>query len=128
MTENNEGKDISITFKPSGSGLEKFFGKLEAQVIDIVWENAPITIKRVLYFLNTEQNHEYAYTTVMTVMNRLVNKNILKRTKKEHSFEYDALLSKEEFVKLAVESIITSLHKDYSTITAQSINSIFDTE
>ena len=64
--------NISITFKPSGSGLEKFFGKLEAEVIDIVWENAPVTIKRVLYFLNV--NHDCAYTTVMTVMNRLVNK------------------------------------------------------
>lgn len=119
-----EDEHISITFKPSGSGLEKFFGKLEALVIDIVWTHAPVTIKRVLYFLNTEQNHDYAYTTVMTVMNRLVNKNILKRTKKHHSFEYDVLISKKQFLKFAAESIISSLHADYKTITSKAINKL----
>ena len=76
MTDENK---ISITFKPAEPRLEKFFGKLEALVIDIVWEHSPVTIKRVLYFLNIDRSHEYAYTTVMTVMNRLVKKNILKQ-------------------------------------------------
>ena len=114
--------NILITFKPSGGGLEKFFGKLEAKVIDIVWENAPVTIKRVLYFLNAD--HDYAYTTVMTVMNRLVNKNILKRTKESHSFVYTALISRNEFLEQAIELIISSLYNDYSTITSQAITKI----
>ena len=119
-TERTEKDDkISITFRPFGSGLKKFFGKLEAEVIDIVWTHAPVTIKRVLYFLNID--HDYAYTTVMTVMNRLVNKNILVRTKKHHSFEYNVLISKEDFLKFAAESIISSLNADYSAITSKAI-------
>ncbi|HHI02808.1 MAG: BlaI/MecI/CopY family transcriptional regulator [Candidatus Zixiibacteriota bacterium] len=119
MTDNQK---ISITFKPSGSGLEKFFGTLEAEVIDIVWKSSPVTIKRVLFFLN--KNHNYAYTTAMTVMNRLVRKNILKRTKKSHSYVYTPLISKGEFLKLAVESIVSSLYNDYQTITSKTISRI----
>ncbi len=121
MADENDGKNVSITFKPAGSGLGKFFGKLEATVIDIAWENSPVTIKRVLYFLNTEQNHDYAYTTVMTVMNRLVNKNILERTKDGHSFVYTPLINKERFLKQATELIIESLHTDYPKFTDQAI-------
>ncbi len=123
MTDNQE---ISITFKPSGSGLEKFFGRLEAVVIDIVWENAPVTIKRVLYFLGKERI--YAYTTVMTVMNRLVKKNILKRTKESHSFVYTPLIGKDEFLKLATESIVDSLYADYRAITSRAISQVKKTK
>ena len=118
-----DGK-IAITFKPAEPGLEKFFGKLEATVIDIAWEHNPVTIKRVLYFLNTEQNHQYAYTTVMTVMNRLVNKNILKRTKKGHSFIYEALIGKDDFLDQAVDLIIESLQSDYPKFTNKAISRI----
>lgn len=104
---------IAITFKPAEPKLEKFFGKLEAQVIDIVWEHNPVTIKRVLYFLNTDSDHNYAYTTVMTVMNRLVKKNILKRTKKSHSFVYAPLIGKDDFLKEAIDTILHSLKTDY---------------
>lgn len=125
MTEN---QNISITFKPSGSGLAKFFGRLEAEVIDIVWKNAPVTIKRVLYFLNQVQDHDYAYTTVMTVMNRLVNKNILERDKKSHSFVYTPLISKDKFLKLATESIVDSLYADYRAITNKAISRVKKTK
>ncbi len=117
----DDGK-IAITFKPAEPGLEKFFGTLEAAVIDIAWEHNPVTIKRVLYFLNTDSDHEYAYTTVMTVMNRLVKKNILKRIKKGHSFVYEALIGKDDFLDQAIDLIIESLHTDYPKFTNKAIN------
>lgn len=122
----SDKSNISITFKPTGSGLEKFFGPLEAAVIGIAWKHSPITIKRLLYFLNTDLNHQYAYTTVMTVMNRLVKKNILRRTKEGHSFVYTPLIKKADFLKYAVESILISLHTDYPAITNKAIKTIKD--
>lgn len=117
------GEDrISNTFKPSGSGLEKFFGRLEAEIMDIVWDNHPITIKRVLYFLN--KRHSYAYTTVMTVMNRLSAKKILTRTKKSHSFVYSPAMGKKEYLETAVEEILSSLIADYREIADRTINRI----
>ena len=111
---------ISIRFKPSGSGLEKFFGKLEAEVMEVVWSNPPLTIKRALHFLN--KKNSYAYTTIMTIMNRLVKKNILKRDKKSHSFVYTALISKKDFLEHAAEEIVSSLMNDYLDITVKTIN------
>ncbi len=110
---------IAIFFKPSGSGLEKFFGKLEAEVMEIVWENNPITIKRVIHFLN--KKHAYAYTTIMTIMNRLVKKNVLHREKKGHSFIYLPQIGKQEFLEKSAEEIITSLMADYLDITVNTI-------
>ena len=124
MTDDIDDNKISITFKPAEPCLEKFFGKLEAKVIDIVWEHTPVTIKRVLYFLNTDSDHEYAYTTIMTVMNRLVKKNILKRIKKGHSFVYEALISKDDFLDQAIDLIIESLHTNYPDFTNKAIKKL----
>ena len=45
----------------------------------------------------------------MTVMNRLVDKAILNREKKGHSFEYRPTLNKKEFLSLATDKIISGL-------------------
>lgn len=107
--------DIPITFHPDRPGILKFFGKLESEIMEIIWLNGPMTVKRALYFLN--KNHNYAYTTVMTVMNRLSEKNILKRNKESHSFLYSPTLNKKEFLSMASEKIIYGLIKDYYDIT-----------
>jgi predicted transcriptional regulator len=112
-------KDIPIVFRPGNSGLEKFWGKLESQLMEIIWSRGPLTVKRAQYFLN--KNHNYAYTTVMTVMNRLSDKSILSRKKKGHSFVYSPTMEKEGFVGQAVDKIISSLLDDYSEITSKAI-------
>jgi predicted transcriptional regulator len=109
--------EISIVFRPSCDGLEKFFGKLEALIMETIWAHHPLTIKRAQYFLN--KNHEYAYTTIMTVMNRLVEKKYLTRLKKGHSFSYAPTMSRDEFLELASERIINSLQQDFGRITAR---------
>jgi len=42
----------SIFFRPARSGLAKFCGELEAKIMEVVWANGPMTVKRALYFLN----------------------------------------------------------------------------
>lgn len=110
-------EDIPFIFRPGNSGLEKFWGKLESELMEIIWARGPITVKRAQYFLN--KNHNYAYTTVMTVMNRLSEKSILAREKKGHSFVYSSTIEKEGFLNQAVDKIISSLLKDYGEITAK---------
>ncbi len=105
---------LSILFRPSAQGLEKFWGKLEAEILEIVWANGPMTVKRALYFIN--QTHKYAYTTIMTVMNHLEKKGILTREKEGHSFLYASIMTKEEFLKYAAEKIIDGLLADFAEI------------
>ncbi len=109
--------DIIFTFHPDRPGLEKFFGKLEVEVMETLWSGGPMTVKRARYFLNRKNN--YAYTTIMTVMNRLAEKNILSREKQGHSFEYRPALNKKEFLTLASDRIIAGLFDECREIASK---------
>jgi predicted transcriptional regulator len=108
-------ENLAIVYHPARSGLEKFWGKLEAELLEIVWENGPMTVKRALFFIRKKRL--YAYTTIMTMMNHLVRKGILLREKKGHSFVYYPVLTRNEFLKVAAEDIIAGLLKDFPDIT-----------
>ncbi|UCD18499.1 MAG: BlaI/MecI/CopY family transcriptional regulator [Candidatus Zixiibacteriota bacterium] len=107
----------TIFFKPSQRGLEKFLGRLEAAIMEIMWASGPMTVKRARYLLGEE--HPYAYTTVMTVMNRLVEKRLLTREKKGHSFLYTPAISKKEFLYYAIEKIMSGLQNDFAGETGE---------
>jgi predicted transcriptional regulator len=110
----SELKKPAIVFRPSAPGLQKFMGKLEADVMEIVWENGPLTVKRALFFIS--HKHHYAYTTIMTVMNKLTQKGMLSREKSGHSFVYSAQMGKEQFLGFAVKKVISSLQDDFGAI------------
>lgn len=112
-------KRIIFHFDPDASGMEKFVGPLEAQVLQILWNNSPITAKRLQYFLN--QKKKYAYTTVTTVLTHLVQKGFLAREKSSHSFIYRPIISCEDFLEMAVGKIISELNRDFSDITSRVI-------
>jgi predicted transcriptional regulator len=112
-------RNFTIMCKAYAPGLAKFFGRLEAEVMKIVWTQNPITVKRVLYFIN--KNNSYAYTTIMTIMNRLTGKNLLTREKKGHSYQYSPTIGEEEFLTLATEEIIGGLLDDFPKITSKTI-------
>ncbi|PKK84065.1 MAG: CopY family transcriptional regulator [candidate division Zixibacteria bacterium HGW-Zixibacteria-1] len=107
---------ISITFRPERPGLEKFMGRLEAEVMQIVWANGPMTVKRALYFIN--RKNKYAYTTIMTIMVRLHEKGYLSRNKEGASYVYSPITDERGFLKLAVAAVIAGLMNEYRTITA----------
>jgi len=106
--------DIAVTFHPDRPGLEKFMGRLEAEVMKIVWANEPMTVKRALYFINKEYN--YAYTTIMTVMSRLSEKGFLTREKQGASYLYSAATDEKKFIKLAAEKVLAALMDDHRSV------------
>jgi predicted transcriptional regulator len=59
--------------------------------MDVVW-GAPdaLSVRAVLDKLNTSRSEPLAYTTVMTVMNRLVAKNVLRRDGAPRRYLYQA--------------------------------------
>jgi predicted transcriptional regulator len=66
-------------------------GPLEAAVMKAVWEAAaPVSVRQVLDKLNARRPKPLAYTTVMTVMNRLVEKAVLVRRGERRSYVYEA--------------------------------------
>jgi predicted transcriptional regulator len=56
-----------------------------------IWQAAaPVSVRHVVDVLNGRRSEALAYTTVMTVMNRLVAKDILTRSGERRRYVYEA--------------------------------------
>lgn len=100
----------------NASGLEKFFGELELAVMNLVWDLGSATVSDVLERLNQEKDRHLAYTTVMTIMSRLVEKGWLISEKKGRAYVYQAVYSKQEAEAVAVGSVIRALLEDFGDV------------
>lgn len=84
-------------FNPHGRGLAVFLGPTEAQLMELAWERESLTVKWAMFLLGDDD--ERAYTTIMTVLNRLTEKGLLHRKKVGRCFAYSATMSREQFIK-----------------------------
>lgn len=85
-----------LNFKAGETGLNRFFGPLEAKIMDILWSTSDRSIKEVQTAL--EADRDFNFNTVMTVMNRLVEKGILSKSIRGRTSLYRPVLSREEFM------------------------------
>jgi predicted transcriptional regulator len=89
----------------SSSGPGAGFGPLEAEVMEVVWAAAgPVSVRDVAERLNHGRAEPLAYTTVMTVMSRLAQKQVLERRREGRSYLYEP--SAADAAGLAVKSVI----------------------
>lgn len=86
-------------------------GTLESEILNAVWtmeENGvnskDISVSEVLSEINNNGNVR-AYTTVKTVMDRLVDKNLLKRQKSGKKFCYKSVESREKMAASAINKL-----------------------
>jgi predicted transcriptional regulator len=75
---------------PADDELEKVLGPLEAQVMRAMWAaRRPVSVRDLLERINERRAQQLAYTTVMTVMSRLVEKDVLRRHKEGRGYVYE---------------------------------------
>jgi predicted transcriptional regulator len=80
-------------------------GPLEAEVMEIVWASEqPVPVRAILERLNHGRRQQLAYTTVMTVMARLVEKEVLSRRREGRSYLYEASVS--DPAEIAVRGVV----------------------
>jgi predicted transcriptional regulator len=73
------------------------FGDLEAAIMDRLWARGePATVREVLTDLR--QHREIAYTTVLTVMDNLYKKSVLRREPAGRANRYAPVASREQYV------------------------------
>lgn len=90
-------------FNPDGSGLEVFLGPTETKLMELAWEEKEITVKRALFLL--DDNDKSAYTTIMTIYNRLVTKGLLLRKKDGKTFIYIPAVSRSKFLSSRIKTV-----------------------
>jgi len=86
-------------------------GPLEQKIMECIWVHKEKSVHEVHSCLS--KKCEIAYTTVMTIMTRLVVKKLLKRKKIGKAFIYTAKISKAETAKNVVGNIFSSLVNQY---------------
>lgn len=76
----------------SYSGEPARLGALEAQVMDLLWNGDPFTVRDIINHLPSDP----AYTTIATVLTNLRKKGLVCTGKDGHSTLYGACVSREE--------------------------------
>lgn len=85
-------------------------GPLERAVLKIVWNKNRASVQSVQSeLLKLNKNKALAYTTVMTILTRLVDKQILSREKEGRCYYYFPKQGKPVFVRNLVRKTIDSM-------------------
>lgn len=82
--------------------------------MDILWSEGPgLSVRDVLDHLERREHHkELAYTTIMTVLDRLSKKGIADRARDGRAWRYSAAASREELAASALRSTLDSVKAD----------------
>jgi predicted transcriptional regulator len=82
-------------------------GQLEASVMERIWSwDRPVLVRDVVEDL--QRDRAIAYTTVMTVMDNLHRKGLLRRTRSGRAYEYTAAQSREQHTADLMEAVLSS--------------------
>lgn len=101
-------------FKFHESGLNRFFGPLEAKIMTVLWEGSEMTIKDVQKKLEAEKCVNF--NTVMTVMNRLVDKGILVKRTEGRTSLFRPVLSRDVFLDTQSKELTHELMDEFGPL------------
>ena len=107
-------------YNMEGKALEAFLGPLEANIMEAIWgtKKTPITVREIYAALN--KTKKIAYTTVMSTMDRLFEKNFLDRKIEKGRgglyYVYWPKLEKRNFQKSAVREVLASLIGNFGEV------------
>lgn len=99
-------------FKLDQRGVARVFGELEAGVMEVVWSLGEVRVADVCERLGDGAN----YKTVMTVMNRLVEKHALVRTREQRAFVYSPVETRSAFMQRVSRQVVQSLVQDFGDL------------
>ena len=96
-----------INLKTSNEGIRQVLGDLEADIMELLWQKSPASVRDVHESLS--QTRPIAYTTAMTVMSRLAEKGILTREQHGRAYLYAPTQSREEFCSETISTVMRGL-------------------
>jgi BlaI family penicillinase repressor len=78
--------------------------KAEWQILNVLWDNYPASVRDIID--NLWKNADWAYTTVKTMLDRLVKKGVLKVNKKRNVSMYEPTVSQGKVRQMALKSFV----------------------
>jgi len=138
MIKNTESKKKSEEIGINGLNS---ISNLEADIMKIVWERKKVTVREVHEYMlrkeiESKQEGFIPYTTVMSTMTTLAEKNLLKQDKSSKTYIYSAAVDNRELSKSIIKSVadklleesskkvISSFFEDSNNISTESIEKL----
>jgi predicted transcriptional regulator len=90
--------------------------ELETEIMDEVWERGECTVRDVLDALNDRSEPRRAYTTIMTVMHRLVGKDLLVRERPGRSDVFRPALTRDAYEDARAGAEVGALVNAYGDV------------
>lgn len=98
-----------VRIRPEHNGIRAVLFDLEADVMEVVWEKGWEEFPIADVHAELEKGRQIAYTTVMTTVVRLWEKELLTRHKDGRRYLYRPLMSREDFVRAMTRDVLDSL-------------------
>ncbi len=98
--------------------------ELELKIMEIVWEQGECSARDVADVINKDK--QLAYTTVATMMSRLVEKGALKKKVDGQSNLYAPTVSKKNLGKTVAKSFIGKFFQSFGEVAASSFAESLD--
>lgn len=104
-------------------------GSLENEILKTIWmleeiEECDVSVNEVQEIINRDAESSRAYTTVKTVMDRLVEKNMLVRYKQGKKFFYKTVSSRDEMAQQAIKKLASQYFNNDMDSLANTVRSM----
>lgn len=108
-------KDEPTLDPSSRPTIERIFGPLGSAVMRVVWQLGEATVADVADALSRTQGRRHAYTTIMTVMSRLHERDVLLRTKVGQRYVYRPAADEPALIDRLSEKAVDQVLARYGT-------------
>ena len=96
---------LQDTVRLSAKGVAKVLGDLETRIMRVLWDlKCPVPARQV--HAEVTKTHPVSPLTVITVLNRMAQKGILRRTRKSDLLHYEARMTEPEFMTHASRHVV----------------------
>ena len=90
--------------------------ELETEIMDELWRRGEGNVREVMEALNGRGGQQRAYTTILTVMQRLHTKELLRRERRGRHDAYLPALNRDEYAEARAELQVGELVSEYGDV------------
>ncbi|MCF6149012.1 MAG: BlaI/MecI/CopY family transcriptional regulator [Candidatus Kuenenia sp.] len=98
---------MKFNFNPFRKGLNQVLGKLEEDIMNVLWEKGESSVKEILESFPKERI--VSYSAVITVTNRMTKKGLLRKRKEKKAFLYKPSYNKEQFYEIVSKAVVEGI-------------------
>lgn len=81
---------------------------LELRILKVLWQNSPMRVREIRQKL-ADGGHDIAHTSVITVLNIMVDKGFLTRTRVKNAFTFEPCVNKDEVSSQFVGDLVNRI-------------------